>query len=150
MSNDLNQCQFIGRVGKNVESRFMPDGKMVVNFSIAVGSQWKSKDGEKQESVEWINLVAFDKLAEICSKFLVKGTKIFASGKMKTRKYQDKEGKDRYATEVIVNEMQMLSGKQDGQTGNSAPAAQNKPAGSTTSKPGTGQSFNNFDDDIPF
>lgn len=143
MSNDLNQCQFIGRVGKNVESRFMPDGKMVVNFSIAVGSQWKSKDGEKQESVEWVNLVAFDKLAEICSKFLVKGTKIFASGKMKTRKYQDKEGKDRYTTEVIVSEMQMLSGKQDGQTGNSAPAAQNKPA------PVKSGDFD-FDDSIPF
>ena len=128
MSNDLNRCEFIGRLGKDVETRYMTDGKAVANFSIAVGSSWKSKDGEKQESTEWINLVAYDKLAEICSQYLTKGSQVYVSGKMKTRKWQDKEGKDRYTTEIIVNELQMIGGKQDGgQAVNTPPDKTEKP-----------------------
>lgn len=113
MSNDLNQCLFIGRLGKDPETRYMPDGKAVTNFSIAVGSQWKSKGGEKHDSTEWVNCTAYEKLAEICGEYLKKGSQVFISGRMKTRKWQDKEGKDRYTTEIIVERMQMLGGKSD-------------------------------------
>jgi len=148
MSNDLNRCEFIGRLGKDVETRYMTDGKAVANFSIAVGSSWKSKDGEKQESTEWINLVAYDKLAEICSKYLTKGSQVFVSGKMKTRKWQDKEGKDRYTTEIIFNEMQMLGGKGEGSAAAQQAPAEQKPE--TSGNTGSGQGFNDLTDDIPF
>ena len=146
MSNDLNRCEFIGRLGKAVETRYMTDGKAVANFSIAVGSQWKSKDGEKQESTEWISLVAYDKLAEICTQYLAKGSQVYVSGKMKTRKWQDKEGKDRYTTEIIVNEMQMLGGKQDGGQAVNTPAG--KPE--ATGKQGGGVGWDDLESNIPF
>ena len=147
MSNDLNRCEFIGRLGKAVETKYMSDGKAVTNFSIAVGNSWKSKDGEKQESTEWVNLVAYDKLAEICSKYLTKGSQVFVSGKMKTRKWQDKEGKDRYTTEIIVNELQMIGGKGEASGGGNT-SAESKPA---TAGQQQGKGFDNFDDDmIPF
>jgi len=112
MPNDLNQCNFIGRVGKEVNTRYLPDGKAVASFSIAVGSSWKNKEsGEKQESTEWINISVFGKLAEICSEYLRKGSKVFISGKFKTDKYKDKEGNDRYSTKVIANDMQMLDSR---------------------------------------
>ena len=108
MSNDLNQCQFIGRLGKNPESRAMPNGDDVSSFSIAVG--WKGKDSE---GAEWVNIVAFGKLAEICNKYLVKGSQVFIQGRMKTRKYTDKTGVEKYSTEVVADRMQMLGGKSE-------------------------------------
>ena len=156
MSNDLNRCEFIGRLGKAVETKYMSDGKAVTNFSIAVGNSWKSKDGEKQESTEWINLVAYDKLAEICSQYLAKGSQVYVSGKMKTRKWQDKEGKDRYTTEIIVNELQMIGGKQDGgqavNTQASNPESTSKQVGGVGwGDLGKGKDYDSFDDDmIPF
>lgn len=146
MSNDLNQCQFIGRLGKDPETRYMPDGKAVTNFSIAVGSQWKSKDGEKQESTEWVNCTTYEKLAEICGEYLKKGSQVFIGGRMKTRKWQDKEGKDRYTTEIIVERMQMLGGKSDSKPQAEKPDRQPSQAAPTTKA----ASFDNFDDDIPF
>ena len=82
MSNDLNYCAFIGRLGKEVETRYMPSGEAVASFSIAVGSQWKNKEGEKQDSTEWVNITAFGKLAEICGKYLEKGSQVFISGRL--------------------------------------------------------------------
>lgn len=111
MSNDLNQCQFIGRLGKNPESRAMPNGDNVSSFSIAVG--WKSKDSE---GAEWVNIVTFGKLAEICNKYLQKGSQVFIQGRMKTRKYTDKTGVEKYSTEVIADRMQMLGGKSERQS----------------------------------
>ena len=111
MSNDLNQCQFIGRLGKNPESRAMPNGDDVSSFSLAAG--WKSKDSE---GAEWINIVAFGKLAEICNKYLVKGSQVFVQGRMKTRKYTDKNGVEKYSTEIIADRMQMLGGKPVGES----------------------------------
>ena len=145
MSNDLNRCEFIGRLGKDVETRYMADGKAVANFSIAVGSQWKSKSGEKQESTEWVSLVAYDKLAEICAQYISKGSQIYVSGKMKTRKWQTKEGQDRYTTEIIVNELQMIGGKSSTSSQESSDPKE-KPA------PAAKSSFDNFDDEgeIPF
>ena len=124
-------------------------GKPLASFSIAVGSQWKNKDGEKQESTEWINIAAFDKLAEICGEYLKKGSQVFIGGRMKTEKYQDKEtGADRYSTKIIADTMQMLGGKSQGdgeqsEPARSAPAA--KPAA-----PAAQVQHDPFDDSIPF
>lgn len=120
MSNDLNQCQFIGRLGKNPESRAMPNGDDVSSFSIAVG--WKGKDSE---GAEWVNIVAFGKLAEICNKYLVKGSQVFIQGRMKTRKYTDKTGVEKYSTEVVADRMQMLGGKSEQRQSPTDDAAEN-------------------------
>ena len=115
MANDLNLCQFIGRLGNDPEIRYLPNGDAVANISIAVGSKWKNKQtGEAQESVEWVRCTAFRQLAEIIKQYLTKGSRIYASGRMKTRKYQAQDGSDRYSTEIVLENMQMLDGKQDG------------------------------------
>lgn len=118
MSNDLNQCQFIGRLGKDVEMRFLPDGNPVANFSIACG--WKTKD---KEGAEWVAVVVFGKLAEICGQYLKKGSQVFVQGKMRTEKYT-KDGVERYSTKIVADRMQMLGGKSDNAgatTGNAPP-----------------------------
>ena len=118
----LNQCNFIGNLGKDPEMRTMANGKAVTNFSIAVTEKWTS-NGEKKERTEWVKVTAYDKLAEICAKYLAKGKPVFISGKMQTRQWEDKDGNTRYTTEIIVNNMVMLgtsqgSGDQDyGQPG---------------------------------
>ena len=144
MSNDLNQCQFIGRLSADPEQRFMPNGKAVTSFSIAVGSQWKDKSGDKQESVEWVNITAFDKLGEICGQWLKKGSQVFISGKMKTDKYE-KDGVTKYSTKIIAQDMQMLGGKRE----ESGEAAPNTAPSSATSTP-KNNSFDEFSNDIPF
>jgi single-strand DNA-binding protein len=136
MANDLNQCSFIGRLGKDPEVRFLQAGDAVVNMSIAVG--WKTKE---KEGVEWVPLVAFGKLAEICAEYLKKGSQIYAQGRFRTRKWQDKDGKDRYSTEVVVDTMQML-GRPAGDAGGKPQAA------AATAAPASGGE--EFNDDIPF
>ena len=110
MANDLNQCQFIGRLGDNPDVKYMQNGDAVANFVIACGEKWKDKNGQPQESTEWVRCTAYRKLAEIIGEYLAKGSQVYVSGKMKTRKWQDQQGQDRYTTEVIVNNMQMLGG----------------------------------------
>ena len=137
MSSDLNLCQFIGRLGKDPETSATPSGTTVTKVSIAVGGQWKDSSGQKKESTTWLSVVAFGKLAEIMGQYLKKGSKIYLSGKMSVRKWQDKSGQDRYTTEIIAGDMQMLEGRSD------APAkAEPKPA----------EPSDNLDDgsDIPF
>ena len=117
MSNDLNKCLFIGRLGADPDVRYMPNGKAVANFRIAVGSSRKDKQtGDKKEQTEWVSIVAFDKLGEICSEYLRKGSQVFIEGAMRTRKWADKEGKDRYTTEIIAQSMQMLGGRPQGES----------------------------------
>jgi single-strand DNA-binding protein len=114
--SDLNQCNFIGRLGKDPETRYMPNGNAVTNFSIAVGEQWKDKNtGQKQEKTEWVNISAFGKLAEIMGQYLHKGSQVFIGGKLTTDKWQDNDGNDRYTTKVIANNMQMLGSRDDSQ-----------------------------------
>lgn len=115
MSNDLNLCQFIGRAGKNPEVRYLPNGDAVCNFSIAVGSSWKDKSGERKESTEWVNVSAFGKLAEIVGEYVKKGKQVYIAGRMSTRKWQDKEGVDRYTTEIRADTMQLLGGRDEQQ-----------------------------------
>ena len=115
MANDLNKCMFIGRLGKDPEIRYVASGDAVAGFSIATGESWKDKQGQKQERTEWVNCTTFGKLAEIVGEYLRKGSKVYIEGKMKTEKYTDNNGVEKYSTKIIVQNMQMLDSKQDGQ-----------------------------------
>lgn len=122
MANDLNQCNFIGNLGDDPTVRYMPEGGAVANFNIACG--WKTKE---KSGTEWIRIVVYGRLAEICGEYLRKGSKIFVSGRFKTRKWTDKDNIERYTTEIVCSEMQMLDGRPDGQSNGShqrAPAQQ--------------------------
>ena len=116
MSKDLNQCNFIGRLGKEVELRYTASGSAVANFSIACGDDYKDKSGNKVEQTNWVNVVIFGKLADIAGQYLEKGKLVFISGKQVTRKWQDQAGNDRYSTEIVANELQMLGGKSEVQS----------------------------------
>jgi single-strand DNA-binding protein len=155
----VNKVILVGRLGKDPETRYMTNGEAVTNVTLATSENWKDKAGEKQEKTEWHNLVFYRRLAEVAGEYLKKGSQIFVEGKIQTRKWQDKEtGKDRYITEIIVNEMQMLGSKSGGSgsfevvenqssaPARSAPAA--KPAAAAA--PAGKGNFDNFDDDIPF
>lgn len=139
MANDLNQCQFIGRLGKDPEIRYLASGDAVANFSIAVG--WKSKD---KEGAEWVNIVVFGKLAEICSQYLLKGSQVFIQGRFKTEKYE-KNGETKYATKIVADRMQMLGGRSGGESSGERPA---RTAAPSNDDPGFGD--DPFGDDIPF
>jgi len=149
----VNKVILIGRLGKDPETRYMTSGEAVTNATLATSENWKDKSGEKQEKTEWHNLVFYRRLAEIAGEYLKKGSQIYVEGKLQTRKWQDKEGKDRYTTEIVVNEMTMLGGKS---TGGSFEVVENKPAAASSgaapakAAPAAKSSFDNFDDDIPF
>ncbi len=108
----LNQCNFIGRVGKDPETRYSSSGDAITNITLAVDDSYKNKSGEKVDKCEWVNVTFYRKLAEIAGEYLVKGGLVFISGKMETRKYTDKNGVERYATNIVANDMKMLSSKQ--------------------------------------
>lgn len=148
----VNKVILVGRLGKDVETRYMTNGEAVSNVSLATSENWKDKSGEKQERTEWHNLVFYRRLAEIAGEYLKKGAQIYVEGKIQTRKWQDKEGKDRYTTEIIVNEMRMLGGKPDNAApeSRSAPPAHRAPAFKPAAASAGKKNFDNFDDDIPF
>lgn len=147
----VNKVILVGRLGKDPETRYMTNGEAVTNVTLATSENWKDKNGEKQERTEWHNLVFYRRLAEIAGEYLKKGSQIYVEGKLQTRKWQDKEGKDRYTTEIIVNEMQMLGSKSGGAS--SFEVVEKSTPSSGASKPAPaakGGGFDNFDDDIPF
>jgi single-strand DNA-binding protein len=150
----VNKVILIGRLGKDPETRYMTSGEAVTNATLATSENWKDKSGEKQEKTEWHNLVFYRRLAEIAGEYLKKGSQIYVEGKLQTRKWQDKEGKDRYTTEIVVNEMTMLGGKSSGsgsfEVVESKPAAASGGAAPAKAAPAAKGSFDNFDDDIPF
>lgn len=139
----LNSCSFIGNLGKDPEVRYMTNGDAIANFSIGCNESWKDKTGEKQEKTEWVRVSAFGKLAEIIGKYLVKGSQVYVSGKMQTRKWQDKDGSDRYTTEIVANEMKMLGGRGDSSKTESKPDRQQQVKAD-------GGGFDDMEDDIPF
>ncbi|MCP5003296.1 MAG: single-stranded DNA-binding protein [Planctomycetes bacterium] len=144
MSKDLNQCNFIGRLGRDIEIKYSASGSVIANFSIACGDDYKDKQGLKVEQTNWVNVACFGKLGEICGKYLKKGSQVYISGKQVTRKWQDQSGNDRYSTEIVANEMQMLGGRPDNQGQQPAP---NTPAvGSNQGQPMPDDEF----DSIPF
>ena len=140
-----NHCSFIGRLGKDPETRYTQAGDAVCNFSVAVDESYKGKDGQKVEKTEWVNCVAWRKLGEICGQYLTKGSLVAVSGKMQTRKWQDSSGQDRYTTEILLDEMRMLGSKGDGvaiTSGSTAAAAPPKQPAAASQPP--------VEDDIPF
>jgi single-strand DNA-binding protein len=143
MSKDLNLCQFIGRLGKDPETRMAQNGTAIVSLALAVGDDYKDKMGNKVEQTEWVRCVAFGKLSEVISAYCVKGSKIYVSGKMKTRSYE-KDGQTVYATEIIINEMQLLDSRNGGPA-----AAQSQPPSHAVGKT---PPYDGFDDDldVPF
>lgn len=111
--SSVNKVHLLGNIGKDVEVRYTPSGAAVCNASLATSRSWKNKDsGEKNEETEWHRVVFYDKLAEIAGEYLKKGKQVYIEGRLKTRKWQDKEGKDQYTTEVIASEMQLLGGRE--------------------------------------
>jgi len=152
----VNKVILIGRLGKDPETRYMTSGEAVTNATLATSENWKDKSGEKQEKTEWHNLVFYRRLAEIAGEYLKKGSQIYVEGKLQTRKWQTKEGQDRYTTEIVVNEMTMLGGKSSGsgsfevvENKSSAPSSGSS-AAPAKSAPAAKSNFDNFDDDIPF
>lgn len=139
----INKVILIGNLGKDPDLRFMPNGDAVCNFSIATTESWKDKDGNKKEKTEWHNIVLYRKLAEIAGEYLKKGRPVYLEGRLQTRKWQDKEGADRYTTEVVCETMQMLGTKdtvaQEQERQNKQDAAYPQDGG-----------FEVMEDDIPF
>ena len=138
----VNKAIIIGNLGRDPETRFLPNGDAVCNFSIATTEKWKDKSGEMKESTEWHRISAFGKTAEVCGEYLRKGSSVYIEGRIQTRKWTDKDGNERYTTEIRCDRMQMLGGKSQGDTPQREPVA---------SKPvATGGGFDDMDSDIPF
>jgi single-strand DNA-binding protein len=152
----VNKVILLGNLGRDPELRFMPNGDAVCNFSIATTDSWKDKAGEKQERTEWHNIVMYRKLAEIAGEYLKKGSSIYIEGRLQTRKWQTKEGQDRYTTEVIADSMQMLGGRSGASQGDRSSDENLSQASSpvknqaNTSNESSPTSFDEFEDDIPF
>lgn len=113
MAKDLNKVMLTGYLGADPEMRFTPQGSAVTTFRVASGRAWKSADGTQHDDTEWFRVVAWDKLGEICNQYLTKGTRVYIEGRLQTRKWQDKDGQDRYTTEVIAQDMIILSSRTD-------------------------------------
>lgn len=161
----VNKVILVGNLGRDPEVRFMPNGEAVCNFSIATTDSWKDKNGQKQERTEWHNIVMYRKLAEIAGEYLKKGRPVYVEGRLQTRKWQTKEGQDRYTTEIIADQMQMLGGRAEGsntyevmdEPGYDDAPRQSAPASAPAARPAAaakpaagGSNFDDFEDDIPF
>ncbi|HVL58564.1 MAG TPA: single-stranded DNA-binding protein [Burkholderiaceae bacterium] len=155
----VNKVILIGNLGRDPETRYSPDGAAICNVTIATTSTWKDKaSGERREETEWHRVVFFNRLAEIAGEYLKKGRSVYVEGRLKTRKWQDKEGQDRYTTEIVADVMQMLGSREGSgmhDSGDSGGGAQREPSGAGGGRPqGSGakkaQSFDEMDDDIPF
>ena len=151
----VNKVILIGNVGRDPEIRYMPSGDAMVNLSLATTDTWKDKTGEKQEKTEWHRVVIFGKTAEIAGQYLRKGSQIYIEGRLQTRKWTDKEGQEKYTTEIVADRMQMLGSRGGGadapmDRGEAAPAAVSAPAAPPAQPRKTGGSFDDIEDDIPF
>ena len=157
MAKGINKVILVGHLGQDPEIKYMPSGGAVANVSIATSDQWKDKQsGEMKDRTEWHRVVFFNRLAEIVGEYLKKGSQVYVEGRLQTRKWQDKNGQDRYTTEIVASEMQMLGGRGQGGGGQSqqqqggygggqqAPQAQRAPAQQAP------MPADDFDDDIPF
>lgn len=143
MARGINKVILIGRLGADPETRYMPSGGAVTNLRLATSESWRDREtGEQQERTEWHNVAMFGRLAEIAAEYLRKGSQVYVEGRLRTRKWQDRDGNDRYTTEVIANEMQMLGGR----GGAGAPAQSQAAAPASAVAPPA----EDFDDDIPF
>ena len=143
-SRGINKVILVGNCGQDPEVKHLPSGGAVTNMSIATSDTWKDKQtGQQQERTEWHRVVFFNRVAEIAGEYLKKGSKVYIEGKLQTRKWQDQEGNDRYSTEIVANEMQMLDSRADGARNDEA----SQPAHPS---PSADANSVDFDDDIPF
>ncbi len=142
----LNKVILIGNLGADPELRYTPSGRAVVNFRMATTRHWNTQDGERREETEWHRIVAFSKLAEICGQYLKKGAPVYVEGRLQTRSWEDQNGMKRYTTEIVANEMQMLSARQQNEPASDAPG------GIDSTAPGAlpSASESEADDDLPF
>ena len=157
MARGINKVILVGNCGQDPETRFSAAGAAITNVSIATSESWKDKQtGQQQERTEWHRVVFFNRLGEIAGEYLKKGSKIYVEGSLRTRKWQDKEGQDRYTTEIVGYEMQMLDsrGMSDGQTGQGGQSFQGGaaavPQGQQAQVPMAPAGGDDWDDDIPF
>ncbi|HVS75343.1 MAG TPA: single-stranded DNA-binding protein [Steroidobacteraceae bacterium] len=161
MARGVNKVILIGHLGADPETRAMPSGSSVANLRIATTESWRDKQsGEQQERTEWHRVALFGRLAEIAGEYLRKGSQVYIEGSLRTRKWQDKQGNERYSTEIVGNEMQMLGGR--GGAGAGAPGSGGGASGGAPREPmpdyagpgggggGGGGEREDFDDDIPF
>jgi single-strand DNA-binding protein len=162
----VNKVIVLGNLGRDPELRYTPSGSAVCNVSVATTRNWKNKDsGERQEETEWHRVVFYDRLAEVAGEYLKKGRPVYVEGRLKTRKWQDKDGKDQYTTEVIADQMQLLGGRDEAGGGSSrvggddmghemesrpARPAARPPAPRPAPAPKAASGFDDIDDDIPF
>ena len=144
----VNKVMIIGNLGRDPEVRYMPDGGAIANISVATTDTWKDKSGEKQERTEWHRVAFFGKLAEIAGEYLKKGSQVYVEGSLRTRKWQDKEGKERYTTEIVADRMQMLGSRGGGSEPMSREAPAKEPAASKSA--GKSGGLEDLEDDIPF
>lgn len=160
-SRGVNKVILVGNLGQDPEIKYLPSGAAAANISIATSETWKDKQsGQQQERTEWHRVCAFGKLAEIMGEYLLKGSKVYVEGSLRTRKWQGQDGQDRYTTEIVASELQMLDSRGDGQrsqgdqSGHAKPApsqgGQSAPSVQQASAPAPRVGFDDFDDDIPF
>jgi single-strand DNA-binding protein len=164
MARGINKVILIGNLGRDPETRYTQGGAAVTNLRIATAESWKDKQtGEQQERTEWHSVVCFARLGEIAGEYLRKGSKVYIEGRLQTRKWQDKEGNDRYSTEIVANDMQMLDSRGGGDSGDAPPMRQSAPRNQSArgdrsdrnAEPapydsGATSDFADIDDDIPF
>jgi len=158
----VNKVILVGNLGRDPETRYLPSGDAVTNVTIATTEQWKDKGGEKQEATEWHRVAFFGRLAEVAGEYLKKGSQVYVEGRLQTRKWTDKEGQERFTTEIRADRMQMLGGRsgmgggggdyseggEESRPQRSSPPAQRAPASSGAAKPPS--KFDDLEDDIPF
>lgn len=159
MAAYLNQVELIGNLGADPETRYLPSGDAVANIRLATTESWKDKaTGDKKEATEWHRVAFFGKLAEIAAEYLKKGSSVFIQGKIRTRKWTDQAGVEKYSTEIVAEKMLMLGGPRpgdagqgsdSGQPGRASRPASNAPASGSGGAPASG-GFDEMDDDIPF
>lgn len=166
MARGVNKVILVGNLGQDPEVRYTANGAAVANITIATSEQWTDKQsGQKQEKTEWHRVVLFGRLGEIAGEYLRKGSQVYLEGKLQTRKWQDQNGQDRYTTEIVANEMQMLGGRSGAGAGGGAADYNNQDVGGgrpaatpygggkaapAPTPPAGGSNFDDFDDDIPF
>ena len=148
MARGINKVIIVGNLGGDPETRYMPSGSAVTNLTVATNESWKDKQtGEQKDRTEWHKVAMFNRLAEVAAEYLRKGSQVYIEGKLRTRKWQDKNGQDRWTTEIIADEMQMLGGR-GGSGGGLAPMSSGQDSGPPSGPPQSGP--DDFDDDIPF
>lgn len=161
MAKGINKVILVGNLGNDPETRYMPSGGAVTNIAVATSETWKDKQtGQPQERTEWHRVVFFNRLAEIAAEYLKKGAKVYIEGSLRTRKWQDQSGQDKYTTEIVAKEMQMLDSRGGGQAGQQRGGYQDQgyaqrppqkaPAQQAAPQQAPAGGFDDFDDDIPF